>query len=47
MNQCDSNIDLYQVYVGQGPIFSGPVILLHIVKAILMEKCCTWDNTSV
>ena len=37
---------LYQVYVGQWPIFYDPAILLHI-KDYLMEKCCTWDNGSV
>ena len=36
-----------QVHISQWPIFYDPVILLHILKNYLMEKCCTWDNGSV
>ena len=48
LDQCDTDtkIDLIK-YSRSVTYIYGPVILLHILKTYLMEKCCTWDNGSV
>ena len=46
MVQWDTNRPEF-MYIGQWPIFHGPVILPYILNTIFLEKCHNWDIGSM